>query len=200
MTSHNAGFAYAFARYVLRLPLHTREVMCALLVEPRRLAFGMAGILALTLVYITGISLALLRHPGMMPLQTPLLRIAPERYYFYELGFLFPVALISVVVQAGVAHLVCRIRSSHGSFDDLFALTGFSYIVVALIIGIPDLVLGFFGPPVSIGPHVMIGTVCFCVLSVYAVRISEAVSWWIAASAGALGLLANGGLEFTFMR
>lgn len=174
--------------------------MRALLAEPKRVSFGVAGILVLTLVYTIGISLTLVRHPWTKPLAAPILRIAPERYYVYELFFLLPVAVVSVVVHAGVSHLVCWVRGGRGTFDDLFALLGFSYVILALVMGIPDLLLGLFRPATSIGPHVVLGTFWFSILSVFAVKEAEKVSWVMATVASLSGLLANAALQFTFMR
>ncbi len=194
------GHGRSAGSLVIGLFLRPSRAMRDLLADRRRIAFGFAGILALTLIYVAGIALTLVRHPGTRPMQAPALRIAPESYYYYELAFLLPVALASVVLQAGVSHLVCRARGCSGTFEDLFALLGFSYLVVALVVGGPDLVLGFLGPRATVGFHVVLGTLWFCVLSVIAVRTGEAVPWSQAIPAAVLGLLANGGLEFTFMR
>ncbi len=200
MGSDDSAADRSVASYFVQLFISPGRAMQALLGDRRRSLVGLAGISSLVLVYVLGISLTLSRHPGTGPLQAPALRIAPEHYYYYELVFLLPVALASVVVQAGISHLVCRIRGCSGSFDDLFALIGFSYLVVAVVIGVPDLVLGFFARPAAVGPHVLLGTIWFCVLCVKAVKAAERVPWLNAIVAGILGLLANGALEFTFMR
>jgi hypothetical protein len=134
-----------FFLHVLALIVQPRKAMRALLADPLRIAYGMAGVFTLSAVYILGILLALARDPAIRPASPPILAVAPERYYLYELFFLLPVALASVILQAGVARLVCCARNGHGAFEDLFAILGLGYTLIALVMGVPDLVLGFYG-------------------------------------------------------
>jgi hypothetical protein len=65
--------------HTLNLILHPRKTIRALLVDPRRLAYGIGGVLVWSAVYIIGISLTLLRHPETAPLNPPVLKIALEQ-------------------------------------------------------------------------------------------------------------------------
>ena len=190
-----------FLLHGLNLIVHPRKAIRALLVDPRRVAYGVSGVCILAAIYTIGISLALARDPATQPASPPVLTIAPERYYVYELLFLFPVAVASVILHAGVARLVCRAWNGNGTFENLFAILGFGYALIALVIGVPDLVLGLLGVRVTIvSPHVILGTIWYAALSVLAVKESENVPWAAACFAGTLGLLANGAIQFTYIR
>jgi hypothetical protein len=165
------------------------------------MAYGIAGVCMLAGVYIIGISVALLRDPNTRPASPPILNIAPERYYVYELFFLFPVAVASVILQAGVARLICRARNGQGTFEDLFAILGFGYTLIALVMGVPDLLIGLYGAKVTVfWPHVMLGTLWYGAVSVLAVKECEKASWTTACLGGTLGLLANAATQFTYIR
>jgi hypothetical protein len=124
-----------------------------------------------------------------------------NKYYVYELFFLLPVAMASVILHAGAARLVCRAWGGTGTCEDLFVLLGFEYVLIALVMGVPDLVFGLLDIRFRTGgPHVILGTLWYYTLSLLAVKESEHVTWPAACVAGTLGFLANAAIEFTFIR
>ena len=195
------GACGEFLHYAIGLMVRPRKTMRALLADPLRTGFGMAGVFTLSFVYIAGIALAMARNPDIRPTAPPLLTIAPQRYYAYELFFLLPVALVSVIVQAGVTRLVCSARNGRGTFEDLFAILGLGYTLLALVMGVPDLAIGLYGASVTIvWPHVILGIAWYSLLSVLAVKESEKVPWFTACLAGVMGLVGNGAIQFTYIR
>jgi hypothetical protein len=191
----------SFLLHGLNLIARPRKAIRAFLDDPNRMTYGLAGIVLLVAIYTLGIALALVREPTTRPASPPLLNISLERYYLYELLFLFPVAVASVIVHAGVVRLVCHCRSGTGKFEDMFAILGFGYTLIALVMGVPDLLLGLLGVSVTIiWPHVILGTLWYGAFSLLAVRESEQVTWGTACLSGMLGLLANAAVQFTFIR
>jgi hypothetical protein len=77
--------------------------------------------------------------------------------------------------------LLARPWKGQGRFRDLFALPGFSLIVVAVVMALPDLLIGILAgagilaPPgfEFIGPHVWLGTLWYLLLTVLAVKEVE---------------------------
>jgi hypothetical protein len=107
----------------------------------------------------------------------------------------------SVILHAGAARLVRRAWGGTGTFEDLFALLGFGYVLIALIVGVPDLVMGLFDVVLlPVGPHVILGTFWYFALSLFALKESEHVAWPAACAAGTLGFLTNAAVEFTYIR
>ena len=69
--------------------------------------------------------------PAVRPRQTvrdfgaqvaPFLRIAAERYYFWQCFFQIPLFLLTNVVFAGTARLLAAACGGRGSYEDIFAL------------------------------------------------------------------------------
>jgi hypothetical protein len=80
---------------------------------------------------------------------------------------------------------VARWWNGGGHFEDLFALLGFSLIVVALAIGLLDLLIsilvgiGILAPLgfEFFGVHVWMGTLWYLLLTILAVKDVERLSW-----------------------
>jgi len=190
-----------FLSHTGNLILFPRAALRNLLADPRRLAFGFCGILTLSVLYIIAISIALARNPTTLPLVFPVLNIPTEKYYAYERLFLLPVAVASVILHSGVVRLIAKPLGGKGKFEDLIALLGFAYVLIALTMGLPDLVIAVSGWQVTaVGPHVVIGTVWFFILSLLAVKETEDLSWGLTALAALAGFLANASVQFVFMR
>jgi hypothetical protein len=178
-----------------------------LLGDPRRVAFGFLGLLTLAAVYFVGISLALAMKVAQIP-QFLVLNIPAEQYYAYERFFILPVGIAGTILSAGVIRLLARWWSGQGNFEDLFALLGFSMIVVAVVMGLPDLLLGLlagigFVAPRGweyVGPHVWLGTLWYLLLTVLAVKEVERLSWTGSFILALLGFAVNGIVQFIFIR
>lgn len=196
-----------FFRYSADLFFRPQLAFRALLDERRRVGFGILGNLILAVVYFIGISIALEMDVMHLP-QRLVLNIPPEQYYAYERFFIFPVGLAGTILAAGVIRLVARGWKGNGRFEDLFALLGFSLIVVAVVIGLPDLVLGLlagFGILAPrgfayVGPHVWLGTLWYLLLSILAVKEAERLGWGNSLVLGLIGFASNGAVQFIFIR
>jgi hypothetical protein len=136
------------------------------------------------------------------------LNIPTAHYYSYERFFILPVGLAGVILAAGVTRLAARGWNGGGSFEDLFALLGFSMIVIAVVIGLPDLAIAILAGAGIIGPlgfeyvglHVWVGTLWYLLLTILAVREVEQLGWGKSIALALLGFVANGVVQFIFVR
>lgn len=194
-------------RYSIDLFVRPRLALQSLLGDPRRIGFGFLGPIALAVVYFVGISAALAMKVAHLP-QFPVLRIPPEQYYAYERFYILPVGIAGTIIASGAIRILAHWWNGRGRFEDLFALLGFGLIIVAVVMGLPDLTLAILaGIGVSIpigwvlsGPHIWLGTMWYGVLTILAVREVEHLSWSKTIMLSLLGFMANGVVQFIFIR
>ncbi len=184
-----------------------RAAFRSLLEGSRPVSYGFYGNLILAMVYFAGISISLAMNVMHIP-QGLVLNIPPEQYYAYERFFIFPVGLAGTILAAGAIRLgACGCRGQ-GHFEDLFALLGFSAVELAVVMGLPDLLLGILAgfrvivPRgfAYVGPHVILGTVWYLLLTILAVKEAERLGWKESILLGLLGFAANGLVSFIFIR
>lgn len=196
-----------FFRYFVDLFVRPHVALRTLLGEPQRVGFGFLGLLILASVYFVGISVALVMDAANLP-QFLVLNIPAEQYYAYERFFILPVGLAGTILASGVIRLVAQWWNGQGHFEDLFALLGFSLIVVAVVMGLPDLVIGIlvgigilapFGWE-FIGLHVWLGTLWYLLLTILAVKEVERLSWGKSIVLALMGFVVNGMVQFIFIR
>lgn len=196
-----------FLQYCVNLFVRPQATLRALAGDRRRLFFGLLGQLILAGVYCAGISLALAIGVMHVP-RLLVLNIPASQYYFYERFFIWPVALAGTILSSGIIRLVARVWDGKGQYEDLFALLGFSMIVIAVVMGLPDLAIGLLAgmgmitPPgfAYIGPHVWLGTVWYLFLVILSVREVERLSWGKTVVLAAIGFVVNGMVQFIFIR
>ena len=196
-----------FFQYSFGLFLRPHLTFRALLDDHRRVGFGILGILALATIYFISISIALEMNAMHLP-QLLVLNIPPDQYYAYERFFIFPVGFAGTILASGVIRLTARAWEGKGQFEDLFALLSFSLVEVAIVIGLPDLVLGIltgFGKISSrgfayIGPHVWLGTIWYLFLLIIAVKETERLGVAKSLALGLMGFMVNGVVQFIFIR
>jgi hypothetical protein len=178
-----------------------------LLAESGRVRYGLFGTLILAVVYFIGISITLAMNATHLP-EFLVLNIPPDQYYAYERYFIFPVALAGTILASGAIRLVSRKANGRGRFEDLFSLLGFSHVVIALVMGVPDLLIALLIgtgmlPSLGwsfVGPHVWIGTLWYLVLMILAVKEVERLSWGKSIVLALLGFVVNGLVQFIFIR
>lgn len=152
-------------QYAVDLFFRPRLAFGALLNEPQRVGYGILDNLVFAVVYFIGIIIALetnvMHAPQLLVLNIPL-----EQYYTYERLFKFPLGLAGTMLASGVIRLGAREWKGEGLFKDLTTLLGFGSVVLAVVIGLPDLLIGIltgFGAIAPQGftyvePHVWMGT------------------------------------------
>ncbi len=188
-----------FVQYSANLIVRPRATIRAMLADPRRVTFGFAGLLALTTVYVLALSVAIATNQTPAE-QTLVLRIPAKQYYVYERLFLLPVAIGGTILAAGATRLTVRLWNGQGTFEDLFALLGFTQVVIAIFMGLPDLAFGLLAPERWVPFHVWVVTLWYLLLSVLCVREAEGLTWGKSIVSALLGFLANGALQFVLIR
>ncbi len=194
-------------QYSANLFFCPRVTFRALLHDPKASGFGLLGPVALASVYFIGISIALAFKVMHLP-QSPVLNIPVEQYYAYERFYILPVGIAGIILAAGVIRLLAQGWNGQGRFEELFTLLGFSLIVVAAVMGLPDLAMGIvlaigISVPDSLifsGPHIYLGTLWYACLMILAVKDVEQLSWVKTTLLSLLGLLVNGAVQFIFIR
>src|SRR5690349_20317072 len=140
---NNANSA-TFKDYFLGTLLHPDKTFDLLMSDTRRLKLGLSAIslnaLAYTLVYI------FLTMGGGAPSSiAPWLAIPKVVYYFYNRFILAPSMFGCWILAAGVAHLLSRLFSGRGSFEDTLSSFGFGITIATFIALLHDLTDSFLG-------------------------------------------------------
>lgn len=76
---------------------------------------------------------------------TPFLAVPKDVYYFYNQFWLLPSMFGCWILASGAAHLLSRLTSGKGSFEDTLSVFGFGITVATLIAALHDLTDSFLG-------------------------------------------------------
>jgi len=134
----------SFTGYLVGTLLRPRKTFDLLMNDPRRLKFGLAAILINAIVY-TLVYVFLTIGGGAPSSFTPWLAVPKEVYYFYNRFWLAPSMLGGWVLAAGVAHLLSKIFSGEGTFEDTLSTLGFGITVATFFSALHDLPDSFLG-------------------------------------------------------
>ena len=196
-----------FLQYSVGLFYRPQTILRELVIDPRRVFFSFLGQVILAIVYFSGISLSIALEVIHIP-KGIVLNIPAEQYYSFERYFILPVALAGTILTAGIIQLVARAWNGKGHFEDLFALLGFCMIIIAVVMGIPDFLIG----PLTkigiiaphgfeyVGPHVFIATLWYLFLMILSVKEVERLPWSTSIILSLIGFAANGLVQFIFIR
>jgi hypothetical protein len=121
----------SFRSYYFPSLLRPRRTFEALMADPRRLRYGLLAI-GINAVLYTFVYIFLTIGHGAPSSLTPWLNIPKEVYYGYDRFILAPSMFGCWILSAGTAHLLSKLFSGQGSFDDTLSAFGFA-------IGLPSL-------------------------------------------------------------
>jgi hypothetical protein len=108
--------------------------------NPRAMFLGLRNVLAMAVLYEIAILLWALGSDGVtLP---AFLRIPEENYYFYELGFLIPMFIVTWLLASGIAYVLSRVLNGNGSFDAILGGFGVSMAISFYFSLIPDIIQG----------------------------------------------------------
>jgi hypothetical protein len=137
----------SFGDYYLGVIIRPRRTFDALILDSRRLRFGLLAVLINAVLY-TLVYVFLSIGGGAPSSFTPWLAIPAEDYYGYNRFFLAPSMFAGWILAAGVAQLLSRPFAGKGSFEDNLSVLGFAISIAALaslLHDLPDTFLGASG-------------------------------------------------------
>ena len=120
-----------FKDYYLGTLLRPRQTFDALVMDDRRLKFGMWAISINAILYNL-VYIFLWSGGGAPSTFTPWLAVPKEVYYFYNQFWIMPSIFGCWILSAGVAHLLSHIFSGKGSFEDTLSVFGFGITIATL--------------------------------------------------------------------
>jgi hypothetical protein len=190
-----------FFRHAILLFVHPLRTLRGVDRDDRRAAYGLLGAFFLALTYAAVLAIAHFTRPGYLPAESGLvLRIPADRYYFWEIFLVLPAGLGGAILAAGAVRLSALLFRGRGSFERLFALLAFGYVLVAVVMGFPDLVLDFWPQAPLFHIHVFLGSAGYFVLSLLAVKEVEALSWPKTLVLTLVGAACHAAVQFVFIR
>lgn len=131
-----------FKDYFIGTLLHPRRTFEALLLDERRLKFGLYAITINAILY-TFVYIFLWYGRGAPSTFTPWLAVPKDVYYFYNQFWLAPSMFGCWILAAGVAHLLSRIFAGKGSFEDTLSVFGFGVTIATFFALLHDLTDSF---------------------------------------------------------
>lgn len=137
----------SFRDYYLGVILRPRQTLDALMLDNRRLRFGLLALSISIALYI--LVYVFLTIAGGAPSSfTPWLAIPAEVYYSYDRFMVAPSMLGGWILAAGLAQLLSKLFSGKGSFEDTLSVLGFVIgiaVMASLLHDLPDSLLGAVG-------------------------------------------------------
>ena len=127
----------SFTSYFFNSIFHPRKTFEALLQDDRRLKFGFYAMVISAIVY-TLVYVFLTMGGGAPSSFDPWLAVPKEVYYSYNRYWLAASMLGCWILSSGVAHLLSRLVSGKGSFDDLLSVFGFGITIATLVSALHD--------------------------------------------------------------
>jgi len=134
----------SFKDYYLGTLFHPRQTFAALISDSRRLRFGLIAITLNAILY-TLVYVFLWASGGAPSSFTPWLAVPKDVYYYYNQFWLAPSMFGCWILSAGVAHLLSRLFSGNGSFEDTLSVFGFGITIATLFALLHDLTDSFLG-------------------------------------------------------
>lgn len=134
----------SFKDYLFGTLFRPRRTFDLLLADERRLKFGFIAISINALVY-TLVYIFLTIAGGAPSSFDPWLAVPKDVYYSYNRFWLAPSMFGCWILAAGVAHLLSRLFSGKGSFEDTLSVFGFGITIATFFAALHDLTDSFLG-------------------------------------------------------
>jgi hypothetical protein len=136
--------ASSFRSYYLGTLLRPRRTFDALMMDSRRLKFGILALLISAILY-TFVYVFLTMAGGAPSSFPPYLAIPVDRFYSYDRFILLPSMFGCWILAGGAAHLLSKPFQGRGTFDDTLSALGFAIGIATLISLLHDLPDSFLG-------------------------------------------------------
>lgn len=137
----------AFKDYYLPTLPRPRRTFDKLMADPHRLRYGLIAVVINAVLY-TFVYIFLTMGGGAPSAFTPWLNIPKPVYYSYDRFIVAPSMFVGWILPAGVAHLLSKLASGKGSFEDTLSALGFAVglpSLFSLLHDLPDSFLGGIG-------------------------------------------------------
>jgi len=134
----------SFTGYLVGTLLQLCKTFDLLMSDERRLKFGLAAISINAIVY-TLVYVFLTIGGGAPSSFTPWLAVPKDVYYSYNRFWLAPSMVGGWILAAGVAHLLSKLFSGRGSFEDTLSALVFGVLVATSFATLHDLTDSFLG-------------------------------------------------------
>jgi hypothetical protein len=137
----------SFGKYLVGTLLRPRQTFNLLMADSRRVKFSLVAISINAFIY-TLVYAFLSIGRGAPSTLTPWLAVPKDVYYFYNQFWLAPSMFGCWILAAGAAHLLSKLFSGQGSFEDTLSALGFGIAVAtffAILHDLPDSFLGAIG-------------------------------------------------------
>jgi hypothetical protein len=134
----------SFKNYYIGTFLQPRHTFDLLLTDKRKLKFGLLAISINAILY-TVVYIFLTIGNGAPSSFEPWLAVPKDVYYYYNRFWLAPSMFACWILAAGVAHLLSRLVSGKGSFEDTLSVFGFGVNIATLFALLHDLTDAFLG-------------------------------------------------------
>jgi hypothetical protein len=136
--------AMSFKDYLIGTLLRPGRTFEFLMADSRKVKFGLIAMSITAVVYT--LVYAFLSFSGGAPSSfTPWLAVPKEVYYFYNQFWLAPSMFGCWILAAGVAHLISKLFSGKGSFEDTLSVFGFGITIATFFSALHDLPDSFLG-------------------------------------------------------
>jgi hypothetical protein len=137
----------SFKSYYFPTLIRPRRTFDALMADPHRLRYGFFALI-ISLILYNLVYIFLASAGGAPSTFTPWLNIPKDVYYSYDRFMLAPSMLGAWIFSAAVAHLLSKLFSGQGSFEDTLSAFGFAIglpSLFSLLHDLPDSFLGAVG-------------------------------------------------------
>jgi hypothetical protein len=134
----------SFKDYYLGTLFHPRQTFDQLITDSRKLKLGLLAITLNAILY-TFVYIFLTIGGGAPSSFDPWLAVPKDVYYFYNQFWLAPSMFGCWILAAGVAHLLSRLFSARGSFEDTLSTFGFGITIATLFAILHDFTDSFLG-------------------------------------------------------
>jgi len=132
----------SFGTYYRMTITKPRQAFADLASERRMLPYSFYAVTITALLY-TFVYLFLI-YGGGKPFK-PWLDIPPENYYRYNIFFCAPSMFLGWILAAGVTHLVSRLWTKQGTFEQILAVFAFGISIASWTTGFHDILTSFLG-------------------------------------------------------
>ena len=134
----------SFKDYLFGTLFRPRQTFDLLATDDRRLKFGFVA-MSITAIIYTLVYIFLTMGGGAPSSVDPWLAVPKDVYYSYNRFWLAASMFGGWILAAGVAHLLSRLFSGKGSFEDTLSVFGFGITIATLVSALHDLPDSFLG-------------------------------------------------------